>query len=75
MSDKPRPWGNVARAERDQAAEAAVEGIRLLMPLVMGERRFTETEILRRQAAALVCLQRVARLMRDAGAPIRAIDG
>jgi hypothetical protein len=74
MSDKPRPWPNVRKEERDQAAEAAVTGIRALAPLVMAERRFTETEILRRQAVALSSLHRIARLMGDAGAPIRAID-
>lgn len=74
MSNKPRPWGNHAREQRDQAGEAAVEGIRSLTPLVMDGRKYSETEVIRRQATALVCLQRIARLMADAGAPIRAID-
>ena len=70
---QPRPWPNCAREVRDQAAEAAVEGIRLLQPLVAGQ-PLDRTETLRRQAQALRKLERVAWLLASAGAPIRPED-
>ena len=73
MSDKPRPWPNVAREARDQAAEAAVEGIRMLTPVVEG-REMSETEKLRRTALALNRLMKIARLLEMAGAPTRALE-
>ncbi len=63
-----RPWPNVARAERDEAAMQAVRGQRALRPLVEGS-RFTSEEVLRRQAIALDSLQTIHRLMQQAGAP------
>lgn len=71
MSDKPRLWPNVARDARDRAAEAAVGGIRALEPLVVGERAFTESERIRREAAALNALQVIARLLESVGACTR----
>lgn len=73
MSDKPRDWPNNAKAARDQAAEAAIGGIKALEPVVSGERSLTESERIRREAQALNALQRIARLMEGAGAPTRAI--
>ena len=70
MSDKARPWPNVAKEARDRAAEAAVEGIRALEPLVSGK-DLTETEKLRRAAVALNALQRIARLLESVGACTR----
>lgn len=71
MPDKPRPWPNIAKWQRDCAAEAAVEGIRMLEPVVSGERGFTELERLRREARALNCLQKIARLLESCGACTR----
>ena len=71
MSDRPRPWPNNAREARDRAAEAAVAGIRALEPVVEGERSYTETERLRREALALNSLQTIARLLESVGACTR----
>ena len=71
MPDKPRPWPNFAKWQRDAAAEAAVEGIRMLEPVVEGKRKFTELERLRREARALNCLQRIVRLLESVGACTR----
>ncbi|NMC84318.1 MAG: hypothetical protein GYA58_03430 [Anaerolineaceae bacterium] len=71
MSDKPREWPNVARSARDLAAEAAVNGILALEPVVTGERVMTESERLRREAVALNSLQRIARALESVGAPTR----
>lgn len=71
MSDKPRPWPNTAKEARDRAAEAAVAGIRALEPVVEGERSYTETERLRREALALNSLQTIARLLESVGACTR----
>jgi hypothetical protein len=73
LSDKPREWPNVAKEVRDQAAEAAVEGIRMLTPVVEGK-EMTETEKLRRMALALNRLMKIARLLESVGAPTRALD-
>jgi hypothetical protein len=74
MSDKPREWPNVAKEQRDQAAEAAVTALRALRPVVTGEREMSETERLRREAQALTAVQTILMLMAAAGAPVRAID-
>ncbi len=68
-----RPWPNAAKEVRDQAAEAAMRGIRLLTPLVEGM-ALDRTETLRRQAQALHELQRIAWLLSNVGAPIRPED-
>jgi len=70
---KAREWPNVALVQRNQAAEAAMEGIRLLRPLVDGL-QLDRTEVLRRQAQALTLMQRIAWLMTSAGAPLRPED-
>jgi len=71
MSDKPREWPNNARHARDEAAEAAAEGINVLEPVVYGERQFTETERLRREAKALNLFQKIVRLLESVGAKTR----
>ena len=71
MSDRPRPWPNVAKEARDRAAEAAVEGIRTLEPLLKDGSGMTETEKLRRAAVALNALQKIARLLESVGACTR----
>jgi hypothetical protein len=71
MSDKPRPWPNNAADARDRAAEAACEGAHTLEPLVHGDREFTETERLRREAKALNLFQRILRLLESVGARTR----
>ena len=68
-----RVWPNRAREARDQAAEAAMHGVRMLRPLVTGA-CLDRTETLRRQAQALHDLQRIAWLMHAEGAPIRPED-
>lgn len=70
---KAREWPNNAREMRDQAGEAAVRGMRALTPLVDGV-QVDRTETVRRQAMALHELQRIAWLMGQAGAPVRAED-
>jgi hypothetical protein len=70
---KAREWPNVARVQRDQAADAAMEGIRVLRPLVEGM-QLDRTETLRRQAQALSLMQRIAWLLTSAGAPLRPED-
>jgi hypothetical protein len=71
MSHKPRPWPNVAKEARDRAAEEAVAGILALEPVVRGDRSFSETDRLRREAQALNALQRVARILESVGAQTR----
>lgn len=70
---KRRDWPNAAAVQRDQAAEAAVHGIRLLSPLVQGI-QVDRTETLRRQAQALSEFQRIAWLLHAVGAQIRPED-
>jgi len=70
---KPRTWPNVAKTQRDQSADKAMDGIRLLRPLVNGE-RLDRTEVLRRQARALDAFRHIAWLLHAAGAPIRPED-
>jgi hypothetical protein len=72
MSDKPLRWPNVAAEARNRAAEEAVKAERALTPLVEGERAFTETERLRREAIALNAVQMISRLLEGVGAPTRA---
>jgi hypothetical protein len=74
MSDKPRPWPNHAKAARDSSAESAMRIVRLLEPLVLGQREFTETERLRRLAGALSEARKVVTLLIHQGAPIRPDD-
>lgn len=64
---RPREWGNNAAEARDKSAEAAVEGIRLLEPVVNGQVK-DELERLRREARALNLFQRIARLLESVGA-------
>lgn len=71
MSDKPRLWPQVARAARDQSAEAALVGLKALEPMLDGERPMTETEALRRISKAYKALHQIAWLLQAQGAPIR----
>ena len=71
MTDRPRPWPNVALEARDRSAEEAVRGIRALRPLITGEQQFTREDTLRRQAIALDALQTIARSMESVGARTR----
>ncbi|CAK0772734.1 conserved hypothetical protein [Gammaproteobacteria bacterium] len=71
MSDKPRDWPNNAKEARDRAAEAAVEIVKSLGPL-MDERIFTESERIRRESRALNQAQLICRLLEGVGAPTRA---
>lgn len=70
---KPRVWPNVAAMQRDQAAEAAMDAIRILRPLIDGP-AFDRTETIRRQAQALALLHRIAWLLCSAGAPVHPED-
>ena len=70
----PLRWPNVHKDARDKAAEEAIKGIRALTPIVNEERPMTENERYRRETQALLCLKNIARMMAEAGAPIRAID-
>lgn len=73
MSDKPRPWPNNAKEARDQAAEAAIAGIKALEPVLTGAAPLNETERIRREAIALNALQKIARLLESAGAQTTAL--
>lgn len=68
---RPREWPNKAKEARDRAAEEAQRGIRALEPLVHDRQRFTQAEVLRRQAIALNALQKIARFMESVGAETR----
>ena len=74
MSDKPRDWPNWQKERRDQAAEVAVNGIRALRPVLIGESEFSEIDRLDREYKALVALHRIFTLMVEAGAPVSMID-
>ncbi len=71
MSDKARPWPNNAREARDRAAEEIAAAARELEPLINGERQFTETERLRREASALNHAQTALRFLESVGAQTR----
>ena len=71
MTNKPRDWPNVAKEVRDRSAEAAVEGIRVLEPLVVGNVKVSEAEQIRRTAIGLIKFQQIARLLESAGACTR----
>lgn len=67
MSTAPREWPNKMKEYRDQAAENACDGIRVLLPLLENGSHDREEE-LRRIGIALYCLQNIARLLEAAGA-------
>ncbi len=71
MSDKPRPWPNFAKDVRDRAAEAAVHGIREMEPLFKVGYKMSETERGMREAAGMIELQRIVRLLESVGACTR----
>lgn len=71
MSDRPRPWPNVAKEARDRSAEEAMAAITALMPLITEDRIFTEREVLLRVSRALNNLQTICRLLEGVGAPTR----
>ena len=71
MSDRPRPWPNVAKEARDRSAEEAQRIVKLLGPLVEDGRTFTETDRLRRAASALNAAQTILRLLEAQGAQTR----
>jgi len=70
---KQREWPRNMAEVRNQAGELAWEGLRAIEPLVEGT-AFDRTEILRQQARAAACLQRIAWLMASVGAPLRPAD-
>jgi len=70
---KARPWPNNAKEARDRCAEDAVRCIRLLRPVVAGD-RFTEAERLRRTALALSLSHDIARRLQGVGAPIVLVE-
>lgn len=70
MSSKPREWPNFAKEARDQAAEHACKGIRVIRPILEGE-QYDRGEVIRRLAIALDSLQMIARLLEAVGAQTR----
>lgn len=50
MSNKPREWPNVAVEARDQAAEAAVRGIKALSPIIEGGPLQKQTDYAEKQS-------------------------
>lgn len=73
VATDPKPWPNLAVSQRNAAAEEAFEIVRMLRPLVKGE-RYDNTETLRRLAVALSSGERIVGLMLEAGAPVRVSD-
>lgn len=67
---KSREWPNNAAWARDRAAEELESAVRMLQPLVRGE-RFDSTETLRRVAGALDGMQTALRHLERAGAQTR----
>jgi len=67
MATTPREWPNKMKEYRDQAAENACDGIRVLLPLLENG-SYDREEELRRIGIALYCLQNIARLLESAGA-------
>ena len=68
MSNKPRPWPNVAKEARDRAAEEAIRGYRAIKPLLDNEAYPDE---IRRVAIAMDSLQNISRLLESVGAQTR----
>jgi len=64
----PREWPNVAKEARDRAAEKAVEGIRLLQPIVRGYKEMPDFEKFQRISMALDNYQTIARFLEMVGA-------
>ena len=71
VSDQPRPWPNIAKEARDRAAEEAVKGIRYLAPLIDELYSFPEDARILHIAKALICFERIARLLESVGAQTR----
>ena len=72
VSDQPRPWPNVAKEARDRAAEEAVRGIRLLGQAMTNiEHTDVDGEDRYLIAKALICFERIARLLESVGAQTR----
>lgn len=65
-----RAWPNDAAEARDRSAELAAQGVRLLGPLISGE-RLDQTETLRRMAQARDCFQLILRHLERVGARTR----
>lgn len=70
MTDKPREWPNVAREQRDRAAETACHGLRLLVAILEDE-DMSRVEELRRISLALNDFQQIARVLESVGAQTR----
>lgn len=71
MSNAPREWPNNARDARDCSAEKAVEGIRLLLPIVKGFKDMPDIEKLQRVSLALDNYHTIARKLEQVGACTR----
>lgn len=70
MSER-RPWPNSALWARDDAAQSLAEAVRMLEPVVAGERQISETEMIRRTARALAAVERAIRVLVQVGAQVR----
>ncbi len=71
MSTAPREWPNAAKWARDEAAEAMMEALHALEPLVDERRPVSESEALRRISTAIVKTNRGLRLLESVGAQTR----
>jgi hypothetical protein len=67
MTTKARAWPNNAREARDQAAEQAARGLRIIRPLLT-ETEVTETEKIRRIAIATDAFLTILRMLESVGA-------
>ena len=68
---KPREWPYKAADARDRAAEELQRAVRELSPIVTQELRFEPTELLRRQAVALLSIHTALRHLESVGACTR----
>ena len=68
---KPREWPNRAKEARDRAAEELQRAVRELSPVITRELRFEKTEVVRRQAVALLSVQKALRHLESVGAQTR----
>ncbi|HNZ13252.1 MAG TPA: hypothetical protein PKL11_06305 [Anaerolineaceae bacterium] len=69
--DRARPWPTKAAWARDDAVQSLAEAVRMLEPMVAGERQISEAEIIRRTARALVAVERAIRILAQAGAQVK----
>lgn len=69
MSDKPREWPTKRLHERNGAAQEA-QAARRALDALLENYPMTQEERMRRYLKIALCLERILRLMAQAGAPV-----